>query len=140
MVRETLFNLAHLRNDGGRDRDGRHRLPPFAGLHITTAVDELVAETVSGCWPYCRASRRAAQGLGRGSKPQPTGGFRRRCALWSRPGTGRDGDSVPLRSPVASTSVNSSLINYLPTQGLDGTVANALGSKTSGMTGLAGLL
>ncbi|WP_409984312.1 hypothetical protein [Roseateles sp.] len=38
------------------------------------------------------------------------------------------------------TSVNSSLINYLSTQGLDGTVANALGSKTSGMTGSAGLL
>ena len=38
------------------------------------------------------------------------------------------------------TSVNSSLINYLSAQGLDGTVANALGSKTSGMTGSAGLL
>lgn len=38
------------------------------------------------------------------------------------------------------TSVNSSLINYLSAQGFDGTVANSLGSKTSGMTGSAGLL
>jgi 4-hydroxy-3-polyprenylbenzoate decarboxylase len=49
MVRETPFNLAHLRNMTARDRDGRHRLPAAAGLlppAQSRSIDELVNETV----------------------------------------------------------------------------------------------
>ena len=60
MVRETLLNLAHLRNMVAVTEMGGIVSPPLpAFYHHPQTIDELVAETVGAGAGSCRASRAA---------------------------------------------------------------------------------
>jgi 4-hydroxy-3-polyprenylbenzoate decarboxylase len=69
MVRETPFNLAHLRNMTAVTEMGGIVFPPLPAFYLNkpASIDELVDDTWSGCWRWPASTRarrpQAWQGL-----------------------------------------------------------------------------
>ena len=65
MVRETPFNLAHLRNMTSATEMGAIVFPPLpAFYHRPTTIDEIVDDTVERVARAARRRRRRAEGVG----------------------------------------------------------------------------
>ena len=71
MVRETPFNLAHLRNMTAATEMGAIVFPPLpAFYHRPATIDEMVDDTVERVLALLRRRGRRAEGVGRACEPR----------------------------------------------------------------------